>query len=210
MVANVITRNKKVLEKFNLQGIWQGKSFNPSRCSYHAGMTDEQILQDLKKRRPQYLTLLDFINELNCCSSVHYFKKENKIVDGLVDTFLNRLTNTNTATEDLIARKMAVGTNDTAPSSGNAQLLLEKFRADFDDSARITNTGAFDLFLRRNSGANSNSSLVVADVGNSLTQVKITTGEVATKFKIGDRVIDASVVHQLELLRKKLRSRDVN
>lgn len=29
-------------------------------------------------------------------------------------------------------------------------------------------------------------------------------------IKIGDRVIDASVVHQLELLRKKLRSRDVN
>ena len=112
--------------------------------------------------------------------------KKNQVVNGLIDTIIHRMIGSHTTTEDLQARKLAVGTSNVVTNIANAQLGLEKYRNDFTDAFQDSNKATFVLFVNRNTG-NGNESLTVADAGNTTTQFKITPGD-GTLFNIGDRI----------------------
>ena len=112
--------------------------------------------------------------------------RKNQVVNGLIDTIIHRMIDDYTTTEDLIARKLSVGTSNVVTNIANAQLGQEKYRADFTDQFQDSNKATFVLFVNRNT-ANGNESLTVADGGNTTTQFKITPGE-GTLFNVGDRV----------------------
>lgn len=162
-----------------IKGQWIISSPQFQTCINHSGLSDS----DLNKSYTDY-----YKNNRRlppCCQPKIIFRK-NTVVNGLINTIIHKMTNTATGTEDLVARKLAVGTNNNLPQQANIQLGLEKFRSDFTDQFQDGTKAVFVLFVNRTTG-NGNESLVVADAGNSVTQIKITPAT-ATSFNIGDRI----------------------
>lgn len=163
-------------------GIWKFNSFNYDDFKY---LNDEEIESLFLKQYEAYRkgeSPYKFPNGHKPKKTV----EKNQVVNGLIDTIIHRMVNTYTLTEDLTARKLAVGTSNVVTNIGNAQLGLEKYRSDFTDAFQNSNIASFVLFVNRNT-ANGNESVVVADAGNTTTSIKISPGEAAL-FNIGDRI----------------------
>lgn len=174
------TSNNK--ESGRVLGIWKFNSFNYDDFSH---LNDEEIEKLFIEQYEAYRSG----NSPYKFPNGHKPKKtveKNQVVNGLIDTIIHRMVNTYTLTEDLTARKLAVGTSNVVTNVGNAQLGLEKYRNDFTDAFQNSNIASFVLFVNRNT-ANGNESVVVADAGNTTTSIKISPGEAAL-FNIGDRI----------------------
>lgn len=165
-----------------IKGIWNIHSFDATKFSH---LTDDEIentfVGHYKNFRDGKVTS-KFPAGLRPEQTI----KKNLVVNGLIDTIIHRMIGTYTGTEDLQARKLAIGLSNLSPASGNAQLGLEIYRSNFTDSFQDSNTAHYVLFVNRTT-ANGNESLTVADAGNTTTQFKVSPGT-STLFNIGDRV----------------------
>lgn len=165
-----------------IKGIWNINEFDAKQLSHIPDDELEKLFVDHYRKFRKGEVAEPFPLGLRPKKSV----KKNTVVNGLINTIIHRMINDYTTTEDLIARKLAVGTSNVVANITNAQLGLEKYRGDFTDAFQSDNTGTFVLFVNRNT-ANGNESLTVADAGNTVTQFKITPGE-GTLFNVGDRI----------------------
>ena len=165
-----------------IAGIWHIHSFDAKPFQHLSDQETEKLFMDAYKKYQLGESPFQFPNGVRPEKTI----KKNKVVNGLIYTIIHRMLGTYTGTEDLQARKLAIGFSNVAPNSGNAQLGLEKFRFNFTDVNQDANKAIFVTFVGRNSG-NGNETAVVSDVGNTLTQFKVSPGT-AVLFNIGDRI----------------------
>lgn len=177
-------QKEQVIKESNLgiSGIWHLHSFDAKQFQHLSDQETEQIFIDSYRKFKSGESPFKFPNGIRPEKTI----KKNKVVDGLINTIIHRMLGTYTGTEDLQARKLAIGFSNVTPSSTNAQLGLEKFRFNFTDVNQDSNKAIFVTFVGRNSG-NGNSTGVVVDAGNTLTQFKVDPGT-AVLFNIGDRI----------------------
>lgn len=172
----------KLNSEMEVRGIWHIHEFDVSRFKNISDTELEKAFMDHyhKHRKGEVAEKYPFGLRPQKTS------KKNQVCNGLIYTIIHRMINDYTATEDLIARKLAVGTSNVVTNIANAQLGQEIYRNDFTDAFQDENKATFVLFVNRNT-ANGKESLTVADAGNTVTQFKITPGE-WTLFNVGDRV----------------------
>lgn len=165
-----------------IAGIWHIHSFDAKPFQHLSDQETEKLFMDSLKKFNAGESAFKYPNGARPELTI----KKNLVVNGLIYTIIHRMLGTYTGTEDLQARKLAVGFSNVAPSIGNAQLGLEKFRFNFTDVNQDANKAIFVVFVGRNSG-NGNETAVVSDAGNTLTSFKVTPGTAVT-FNIGDRI----------------------
>lgn len=168
-----------------IEGIWLFHGLHPEKCKIHGHLTDDELTRIYSTHYRAYIDK-QTPNKLPACCFPTLEARKNTVVDGLINTMIHRMINDFTGTEDLIARKLSIGTSNVASSQTNAQLGLEIFRSDFTEKFQDGNKASFVLLVNRTSG-NGHETLIQADAGNTLTTFKVTTSQAAL-FNVGDRI----------------------
>lgn len=175
-----ITIKSQKSDKDEINGIWNFYEFDAKKFD---GMTDEEIKKlflEHHKKRKEKLVAESFPLGIR----PNKFAQKNLVVNGLIDTIINRMINSYTSAEDLVARKIAIGYSNTNTAPANAQLGREGYRFDFEDAFKNENIASFYVLLNRDD-ANGEQAEIVDDPNNTTTYFKVTNG-CAGCFKVGE------------------------
>lgn len=173
------------INRTGIKGVWTLNSFNPSKCKIHGHLNDNELTRIYSDHYTAYVNGKT-PNKMPLCCNPKVEVRKNTVCNGLINTIIHRMINGYTGTEDIIARKLAVGTGNQVAQQTDAQLSLEKFRSDFTEKFQDTNKAAFVLLINRTNG-NGNETVIIADGTNTTSYFKIDVGDAAT-FNIGDRI----------------------
>lgn len=174
--------NIKINASSAIEGRWDIWEIDPARFP---GKTDDEIISEVHAQFVRHK------KQQNCPLFADHVRpavvyRKNKVVNGLIDTIIHRMIGTYTGSEDLVARRLAIGHSNNTPTINDAQLGLEFYRTTFIDQFQDSNKATFIVFVNRTQG-NGNSTTVVTDGGNTATSFKVQTGQTAL-FNIGDRI----------------------
>lgn len=179
-----MTERKIVQEVNGIKGIWDVYTLSTKKID--DGLLSDSEYERLISEHTERFREGKEDSRFPHWAEANLLTRKNLVVNGLIETIIKNMVGTETGTEDLEGRYIAVGTNNVDPASGQLQLGIEFYRNTPTEKFQDVNKAIYALFVGRNVG-NGNSSNVVADAGNTTTLIKITSGTPST-FNIGDTI----------------------